>query len=132
MSFKKRKKKYGFGSKLEKEVYDILRQIFPMETIHKQHPIGKRMFLDFFIPTYKLAVEVDGSQHSEFNSFFHKTQGDFDAQQIRDRNKHIKCQEAGIFLVRISEEELKELRKGVNEDSVKFIMERIRNEIIEQ
>lgn len=71
----------------------ILQERFPTHQVLEEVavPILPRtvLYLDFFLPLRKLAVEVHGQQHYTYNSFFHKTQRDF-FQQIK--NDKLKCE----------------------------------------
>lgn len=57
------------------------------------------LYLDFYIPSIKLAIEVHGQQHYEFCSFFHKTKADFLKGKARDEDKITWCELNGIKLV---------------------------------
>lgn len=50
-----------------------------------------------------LACEIDGSQHTVFNSHFYDSKAAFLAAQNRDRRKEELCLEAGLTLVRLDE-----------------------------
>jgi hypothetical protein len=57
------------------------------------------LFLDFFIPTLSLGVEVHGQQHYEFVQFFHKTKAGFLTSRRRDFIKEDWCELNSIELV---------------------------------
>ena len=57
------------------------------------------LFLDFFIPTLSLGVEVHGRQHYEFVQFFHKTKAGFLTSRRRDFIKEDWCELNSIELV---------------------------------
>jgi hypothetical protein len=82
---------------------------------------GTRLAIDFYLPTYKLAFEFNGSQHDSYNSFFHHSKQDFLRQKVRDLRKKEWCELNDIRLIIIREdlsvEELKE-RIYNEEDSV--------------
>ena len=68
-----------------------------------------RLELDFYIPDYKIAIEVQGEQHYRYVEFFHGEYSGFLEQQKRDEDKRVICRLAGIRLVEISSlEELKD------------------------
>ena len=61
---------------------------FPCDRILEEISLpGCGLFADFYIPKRKLMIEVHGSQHYEFNSFFYKSKADFYKAQARDRKK---------------------------------------------
>lgn len=57
------------------------------------------LYLDFYIPSFDLGIEVHGQQHYEFSQFFHKTKAGFVQSQIRDRVKLEWCEANNIDLV---------------------------------
>lgn len=52
---------------------------------------ASRLTFDFYDHTIDEVFEVNGSQHSSFNSFFHKDIGNFDRQQSNDFLKTTIC-----------------------------------------
>ena len=66
----------------------LLTQEFPYDRILEEVGLpGCGRFADFYIPKRKLMIEVHGSQHYEYNSFFFKSKADFYKAQSRDRDK---------------------------------------------
>jgi hypothetical protein len=57
------------------------------------------LYLDFYVPSLNLAVEVHGKQHYEFCSFFHKSRADFIKGQSRDEDKIAWCELNNIDIV---------------------------------
>jgi len=57
------------------------------------------LFLDFFIPTLMLGIEVHGRQHYEFCKFFHKTMAGFLQSNKRDFIKEDWCELNNIELI---------------------------------
>jgi hypothetical protein len=57
------------------------------------------LFLDFFIPSLMLGIEVHGRQHYEFCKFFHKTMAGFLQSNKRDFIKEDWCELNGIELI---------------------------------
>jgi hypothetical protein len=60
---------------------------------------GESLYLDFYIPTFKLACECQGNQHNQHVPFFHKTKFDFIKAQSRDRRKVDWCKLNNIKLI---------------------------------
>jgi hypothetical protein len=54
---------------------ELLTEVYPTVSILQEVSIPvyerKTLHLDFYLPLYKLAVEVQGQQHFEFTPFFH-------------------------------------------------------------
>lgn len=57
------------------------------------------LFLDFFIPSLSLGIEVHGQQHYEFCKFFHKTKAGFLTAKKRDFIKEDWCELNSIKLI---------------------------------
>lgn len=79
-------------SKLEKKVYRILTKNnidFIQEKVFTDLRNGKYRF-DFYIPylpSGKIAIEVNGLQHYKYSKFFHKNRSEFTKAKERDRQK---------------------------------------------
>jgi hypothetical protein len=93
------KRKYDCSA-IHEQTRDFLAEQFPALQILEEVFIPKeRLYLDFYIPVKKLAVECQGIQHDKHSIFFHKTKMDFLAAQANDRRKHDWCQLNGIKLI---------------------------------
>jgi len=68
----------------------------------KNNVTGKNLELDILNEELKLAIEVDGEQHSKYIPFFHKNYEHFLNQKYRDEIKNMLCQQNGIRLIRIN------------------------------
>lgn len=99
-------------SKIQYAVGQYLIKRFPFDPILEDVPTPEGFYFDFFLPKRKLALEIQGEQHSKFVQFFHKTQAGFNQSKIRDNNKREFCRINDISLVEItSVEELEQLWK---------------------
>lgn len=80
--------------------YQSLRHIFPYQKIQEEVSIGK-LWIDILLPHMNIACEVHGSQHSEFNSFFHSTKDDFNKGQENDwqKSEMLESQNISLFVV---------------------------------
>ena len=66
--------KWGGKSRslLQKKVKDFFKTYWKNQVVYEEFPVyGTRMKVDFINATKKIAVEVNGPQHSNFNKFFH-------------------------------------------------------------
>lgn len=92
-----------------KLTHKILIILFGKEHIHTEktwdwlrNPETNRMLpVDFYIDFLNIAIEYDGSQHSEFVERFHKTEENFYKACERDRIKDQRLYEHGVKLIRI-------------------------------
>ena len=100
-------KKYS-KSALQQKVGEYLQNKYPHCSVLEEYPIaGTRMHVDFFIPQRKEIYEIDGEQHSSFNSHFHgsKLTSDKFAKQVsRDIVKEQWAEMNGFKLIRITDE----------------------------
>lgn len=68
----------------------LLKSLFPHEKCYEETFIpgcGTPLYLDLFIPRFRLGVEIQGQQHFAFCPFFHGTINDFRKSQKRDNIK---------------------------------------------
>jgi 8-oxo-dGTP pyrophosphatase MutT (NUDIX family) len=65
----------------------LLLELFPGLPVFQEITIPGGMYLDIFLPTVPLIVEVHGEQHYTFTPFFHKSKANFLLAKKRDRDK---------------------------------------------
>lgn len=59
-------------SKIQQKTKLFLKRFWKNHIVYEEFPVyGSRMKVDFINATKKIAIEVHGPQHSEFNKFFH-------------------------------------------------------------
>ena len=96
----------------------LLQTRFPTDKILEETPIpistGKTLFLDFYLPLRKLAVEVHGQQHYEFIPYFHHTKMGFLQGQSRDREKKLWCEINGIELIVLPYDQMNEWKTMIS------------------
>jgi very-short-patch-repair endonuclease len=91
-------------SKLEDDVYGLLKQAFKFYKIKKQFYIrynGQKLLFDFFIPDLCVLIECQGKQHYEYGEFFFETEKDFQEAQWRDTLKKEWAETKGFHLIEI-------------------------------
>jgi len=97
----------GSKSKIQFRVSNWTQAQFVGSPILEEWPIpGSRLSLDFFLPTQKVAVEVQGEQHDRNIGFFHgpKQLGKLKQQKVRDQQKAHWCAMNNIALVYVNKE----------------------------
>lgn len=79
---------------------NLITEIFPTLQILEEVSIPVRknetLYLDFYLPLMKIAVEVHGQQHYEFVPFYHSNRMNFFKAKKRDDDKKEWCQINGI------------------------------------
>jgi len=99
-------------SKFQKSVRDFLRPYWDNDVVFEEMPlVGTRLRLDFYNSSKKLGVEVQGAQHSKYNSHFHGNRNGFRRSLERDSKKEEWCEINKIKLIEIFPEDLKRLSK---------------------
>lgn len=90
-------------SKYQKDVKEFLKSYWLRHVVYEEFPVvGTRMTLDFVNLTLRLALEVQGEQHQEYNPFFHNGQkSNFFDQVGRDVEKRKWCELNNLRLVEI-------------------------------
>lgn len=86
-------------SKIQYKVGQLLRTKFPFDPILEDVPLPLGLYIDFFLPKRRLAVEVQGIQHNEFVGHFHKNQRGFINSKDRDSRKAEFCRINNIKLI---------------------------------
>lgn len=88
------------------EARALLREAFPWAPIAEEvHLPDCGLYLDFFLPTHGLVVEVDGEQHRQFIAFFHKHVAGFARSSLRDNRKQQWCLANDFSLLRLDDGE---------------------------
>lgn len=68
---------------------------------------------DFYIPKYKLLIEVHGGQHYKPNKHFFSSMGDFKKAQTRDRKKRLWCELNDITYVELDSTNVNEWERTI-------------------
>jgi hypothetical protein len=90
---------------------EILLGLYPMFAIYEEVPIRvknrKTLYLDFYIQTLNLAIEIHGAQHYAFSSLFHSSGLDFIRQRRNDEMKEEWCELNDISFLALDYRETK-------------------------
>lgn len=93
-------------SKFQTQVKKFLKNYWLHNVVFEEFPIvGTRLSLDFYNANKKIAIEVQGRQHTNYIKFFHQTRANFLSQLKRDQKKEKFCELNGITLVTIYEKD---------------------------
>lgn len=97
-------------SGLHLKARQILKELYPSIQILEeiQIPIrkGEHLIVDFFIPLLSIIIEVQGQQHYEKSSLFHKSDNDFMKQKKRDNDKRLFCEINAFTLIELKYDEV--------------------------
>lgn len=89
-------------SKFQTNVKVFLQKYWSMDIVFEEFPIvGTRLTLDFYNANKKVAIEVQGRQHTQFIQFFHRDRLKYLSQLQRDRKKEKFCELNEIKLITI-------------------------------
>ena len=103
----------GSKSKFQKSVKDFLKGYWNRHVVFEEFPVaGTRMTFDFYNANEKIAIEVQGGQHTKYVPFFHGNyKNNYLMQLKRDHQKHDFCELNNIKLIEIYEKEKGKLSK---------------------
>lgn len=96
-------------SLIANRVEELLHEAFPLLTIQKEYFIkyrGQRLYVDFFIPQYLIAVEVHGRQHDVFVEHYHKDENGWRTHRMRDKVKEEWAEVNNITYIVIRENDM--------------------------
>ena len=97
-------------SQKEKEVLEYVKSIYDGEVLENDRKILEGKELDIFIPSLNLGIEFDGD-------YWHSKEG----AKEKDERKNRLCEERGIKLLRIKEEDWDNNKENVKEE-IKFFL----------
>ena len=89
-------------SKFQTSVKEFLRPYWKNDIVFEEfRVVGSRLTLDFYNADKKIAVEVQGAQHTKYVKFFHKNRLKYSEQLKRDEKKLEFCKANNIKLAEI-------------------------------
>lgn len=100
-------------SKIQFRVKQFFKPFWNSHVVYEEFPVyGTRMKVDLINATLKVAIEVNGRQHSEFNKFFHSNSRSKYLESIkRDIKKAEWLEDNNFKLVEVEEHEVNEMSK---------------------
>ena len=100
-------------SKLQFDVKQFLKRYWKSCIVYEEYPVyGSRMKVDILNATKKIAVEVNGAQHGNFNKFFHANSRVNYLKSInRDFKKLEWLEQNNYNLIEINHDEVESLSK---------------------
>ena len=100
-------------SKIQFNVKSCFKDYWSGHICYEEFPVfGSRLKVDLINFTRKIAVEVQGEQHNEFNKFFHNNSRDKYLESIQRDMKKIQWLEMNEFKVlEVTKEDLPELSR---------------------
>jgi hypothetical protein len=98
-------------SLIQKEVKKFLKTYWENQVVYEEFPVyGTRMKVDILNATKKIAVEVNGPQHSSFNKFFHNNSRMNYLESIkRDYQKREWLEKNNFKIIEVEEKDIKKL-----------------------
>tara|TARA_R110000772_G_scaffold213627_1_gene324188 strand:+ start:5808 stop:6215 length:408 start_codon:yes stop_codon:yes gene_type:complete len=89
-------------SNFQREVRSFLRPFWGKDVVFEEFRlVGTRLSLDFYNASLKVAIEVQGQQHTKYVGFFHKNRQALRKQFERDEQKLKFCKLNDINLVEL-------------------------------
>ena len=91
-----------------KKARELLKKMFPFYSLNEEVPIlgtQTRLYLDIYIHSLRMAVEVQGIQHYQYSHFFHGSNANFKKAKQRDQMKRDWCTLNNIDLVELPDGE---------------------------
>ena len=89
-------------SKFQTKVKEFLRPFWEHDIVFEEfRVVGTRLSLDFYNANKKIAIEVQGAQHTKYVKFFHKNMFKYSDQLKRDEKKLQFCKVNKIKLAEV-------------------------------
>jgi hypothetical protein len=98
-------------SKIQFKVKQFLKTFWQNQIVYEEFPVyGTRMHVDILNATKRVAIEVNGAQHSKFNKFFHANSRQKYLDSIkRDLEKAKWLESNNFILIEVEESEVSSL-----------------------
>jgi len=95
-------------SKIQFKIKQAFRPFWKTHVVCAELPLASsRMTIDIYNASQKIAVEIQGAQHTNYNKFFHnESRANFLSQIKRDMDKFKYCEINDIILIEVHENEI--------------------------
>ena len=108
---KLRKNNGKFRSSYHQLAYELVKKIYPLYPVYEETKLcGTKndLYMDLFIPSIGLAIEINGEQHTKYNPYFHQNIAGFARSKARDQEKREWCETNNITLIELEYNESEE------------------------
>ena len=101
-------------SKLQFNVKQFFKTFWNKQIVYEEFPVfGSKMRVDFLNATKKIAIEVNGPQHTNFNKFFHNNSRIKYLDSItRDHQKALWLEQNNYKLIELEKKDIPLLNKS--------------------
>lgn len=100
-------------SKIQFKTKQFLKEFWSRHICYEEFPVyGTKMSVDILNATKKIAVEVQGQQHENYNRFFHKNRLNYFYSIQRDHNKRVWLEKNDYVLAEVNHDEISKLSEG--------------------
>ena len=104
-------------SNLHQIAKTLIRKKYPNVPFYEEVPIQtegrQKLYLDFYIPSFTVAIEVNGEQHYAYSTMFHKSRMDFLKSKANDNKKAMWCEYNNIDLITLKFDEIDKWDKEI-------------------
>jgi|TARA_R110002020_G_scaffold154981_1_gene335739 hypothetical protein len=102
-------------SKLQFKAKQFFKTVWSNQVIYEEFPVfGSKMKVDFLNATKKIAIEVNGPQHSSFNKFFHNnSRMNYLESLKRDHQKSLWLEQNNFTLIELEKKEVDNLNRDL-------------------
>ena len=111
-------------SKLQFKAKQFFKTVWENQIVYEEFPVfGSRMKVDFLNATKKIAIEVNGPQHSSFNKFFHNNSRMKYLDSLkRDHEKSLWLEQNSFTLVELEKKDVETLSRELLCEKFKIII----------
>ena len=111
-------------SKLQFKAKQFFKTVWENQIVYEEFPVfGSRMKVDFLNATKKIAIEVNGPQHSSFNKFFHNNSRMKYLDSLkRDHEKSLWLEQNNFTLVELEKKDVEMLSRELLCEKFKIII----------